>query len=479
MGLRGRSIHGIATACCLLLIPAAAWADKLDELQQAIQAQQKAIDTQQAQMRQMQEELNTLRQERSAQQEEMTRRVVEAEKKAEAAKPSFNAGYKDGFFLKSDDDRFRLNLAGFLQSWFIGEPGDRQQQNTFRIRRSRLLTNGFLFKDFGYQFEYEFAPTGRIEEAWASYKRFPEATLILGQHKPRYSLEELTSSRDLDFAERSIIVRALAPDQQLGLTLEGRLFDNLLYYGAGVYNGCGRIDQCPSAIDNDSHKEVTARLALSPLPQLTLGADADFRSFRKTGKGFATDGGGATANNVFNPTTETGFKLAGAGFPIDGNRIATSGDLVLDLYPFQMKGEYHYATQERNGLGPGGSDLPNLRIQGLYGQVGYWLFGKKPEGLLALARYEYVRTNASTLKSAANSHPPSMLGSWASTGTSTGMPGSGSTTSPPRSILRRIRTGGVGAAVWPMKGSPRCRSGFEAARIIPARECQSSARWKV
>lgn len=399
MSLRGGSVHGIAMACCLLLIPAAAWADKLDELQQAIQAQQKAIDTQQAQMRQLQEEVSRLRQERAAQQEEMTRRVVEAEQKAEAVKASsFNAGYKDGFFLKSDDDRFRLNLSGYIQSWFEVEPGDRKQQNTFLIRRARLSTEGWLFQDVGYKVEIDMNRDDLIEEAWASYKRFPKATLIVGQHKPRYSLEDLTSSRDLDFAERAIIVRALGPDQQLGLTLEGRLFDNRLYYGAGVYNGCGRIGQCPGRFDNDNNKEFTGRVAVTPLPQLTLGVDVDFRTFKKGPNGFATDAGGATVNNTFNPKTETGFKLAGAGFPIDGNRVATSGDLVLDLYPFQVKGEYHYAFQERNRLGTDGSDLPDLHIQGLYGQMGYWLFGKKPEGLLALARYEYVRIDASTLK---------------------------------------------------------------------------------
>jgi len=400
MAYIGRSVPGMLLACCLMLIPVRAWADKLEEIERAVQAQQKVLDLQQAQMRQLQEELGRLRQERTAQQEEMTKRVVEAEKKAEEVKASsLNAGYKDGFFLKSADDRFRLNLTGYFQSWFILEPGDRQQQNTFRIRRSRLITEGHLFNDFGYHFQWEFAPNGRIEEAWASYKRFPEATLRVGQYKPRYSLESLASSRDLDFAERAIIVRALAPDQQLGLTLEGRLFDNLLYYGAGVYNGCGRIDQCPGALDNDNDKEVTGRIAVTPVPQLTLGADVDFRSFRKTSKGTATDGGGATVNNVFNPITETGFKLAGGGFPIEGNRVATSGDFVFDLYPFQAKGEYHYAEQERNRLGTGGTDLPDLHIQGGYGQLGYWLFGKKPEGLLALARYEYVRIDADALKS--------------------------------------------------------------------------------
>ncbi len=401
MGSTKQSVYRVVAACCLLLTAGPAWADKLEDLDRALQTQQKAIEVQQTQIRQLQEEINRLRQERAAQQEEMSRRVLQAEKKAEeAVKLPFNAGYKEGFFLKSDDDRFRINLTGYLQTWFILEAGDRQQQNTFRVRRSRLNINGTLFDDFGYFFEAEFGGTARLEESWASYKRFPEATLIVGQHKPRYSLDNLTSSRDLDFAERAIIVRALAPDQQLGVTLEGRLFNKRLYYGVGLFNGCGRIDQCPGGIDTDNSKEGTGRLAITPIPQLTLAADVDFRTFKRgPSGGFATDGHGATVNNVFNPTTETGFKLAGAGFPINGNRVAASGDFVLDLYPFQLKGEYHNAWQEREGLGPGGTNLPDLRIQGLYGQVGYWIFGKKPEGLLALARYEYFQADADALKS--------------------------------------------------------------------------------
>ena len=404
MGVTKRFVRCTVTACCLLLTPALASADKLEDLEQSLRTQQKAIEAQQAQMRQMQEELTRLRQERAAQQEEMTKRVVDAEKKAEASKLPFNAGYKDGFYLKSDDDRFRLNLTGYIQNWLLLEAGDRQQNNTFRFRRARFTLNGTVFSDFGFQFESEFAGAARMEEWWVSYKRFPEATLIVGQHKPRYSLENLTSSRDLDFAERAIIVRALAPDQQLGITLQGQLFTNMVSYAAGVYNGCGRIDLCPGGLDSDNDKEITGRVTVTPVPYLTVGADVDFRTFKKgPGGNVATDGNGATMNTalnsfVFNPTTETGFKLAGAGFPIKGNRVATSGDLVLDLYPFLLKGEYHYAEQERTGQGAGGTNLPDLRIQGAYAELGYWLFGKKPAGLLALARYEYFRADAEALK---------------------------------------------------------------------------------
>ena len=108
MGLRERLVPGIAVACCLLLAPVGAWADKLTELEQALETQQKSVQ-------QLQQEMQRLRQDRTAQQAETDRRVMEVEKKAaEAAALSLLTGYDPGkgFYLKSADGQFKLNLGG-------------------------------------------------------------------------------------------------------------------------------------------------------------------------------------------------------------------------------------------------------------------------------------------------------------------------------------------------------------------------------
>jgi phosphate-selective porin len=219
----------------------------------------------------------------------------------------------------------------------------------------------------------------------------------------------LTSSRDLDFAERAVISRALSPDQQLGITIDGnlKLATIPFYYGVGIYNGCGRVNQCPSAIDNDGNKEFTGRFTFSPpMPfgTLTIGLNADYRDF------IVRRGNGATdANDVtrlisgihnFNPRGPTGVRLAGNGeggtqngFRINGQRVTGGGDIVFDVYPFVIKGEYAWATQQRHGLGPGGSNLDDLVMQGGYGSIGYWIFGNKKNGLLVNGRYEHVRVD--------------------------------------------------------------------------------------
>ena len=423
-------IRGVVLGSALLLAPVGAWADKLTELEQAFETQQKSLQ-------QLQQEMHRLRQDRTAQQTDIDRRVMEVEKKAaDAAASSLLTGYEGGkgFFLKSADDQFRLNLSGYVQNWMQVE-GAREEEDfpaasltaglkrhdpsTFKMRRARIILSGTIYKDFGFHIEPELVSGGqgtRLEAAFATYTYAPWAKVKVGQFRDMYSLEMATASQDLDFAERAVVVRALAPDLQMGLLISGNLkLANVLpvYYGLGIFNGCGRVDQCP--IDNDGDKEFTGRFAFSPpMPfgNLTIGLNADHRNFNVTEKAgttaTSTDGGATdlvtsrvagTPNHRFNPIGPTGTTLAGNGnglqngFLINGDRNTGGVDFVFDWYPFILKGEYHYALQKRNGLGAGGTDLDELQMQGTYGTIGYWIFGNKRNGLLANTRYEFMRVD--------------------------------------------------------------------------------------
>ncbi|MDE2181083.1 MAG: hypothetical protein KGJ40_09595, partial [candidate division NC10 bacterium] len=436
-------VRGVVLGSALLLAPVGAWADKLTDLEQAFEAQQKSLQ-------QLQQEMHRLRQERSTQQAETDRRVMEVEKKAaEAAASSLLTGYEPGkgFYLKSADGQFKLNLGGYLQTWAQVEgsfqAGDnpsltpaqittargRHNPSTFKERRTRVIFSGTLFNDFNFHIEPElsFGATGpsntntanssgggaRIEAGFIGYTYAPWAKIKVGQFRDMFDMEMAQASQDLDFAERAVISRALAPDLQLGVMVSGNhtLLNIPVYYSAGIFNGCGRIDQCAGGIDNDGDKEFTGRFAFSPpLPwgNLTVGLMADRRTFRiVNGKG-ATEVNGVTAPIIgtsfhsFNPVQATGWKLAGSlggstdGFRINGERITGGGDIVWDFYPFMIKGEYLYATQERDKLGAGGAALDNLIMQGGYGTIGYWVFGNKRGGLQAIGRYEHMRVDDRT-----------------------------------------------------------------------------------
>jgi phosphate-selective porin len=415
-------VRGVVVGSALLLAPMGAWADKLTELEQAFETQQKSLQ-------QLQQEMHRLRQDRTAQQTDIDRRVMEVEKKAaDAAASSLLTGYEGGkgFFLKSADDQFRLNLSGYVQNWMqvegskededfpagsVAAGNARHDASTFKMRRARIILSGTIYKDFGFHIEPELVSGGqgtRLEAAFATYTYAPWAKVKVGQFRDMYSLEMATASQDLDFAERAIVVRALAPDLQMGLLVSGNLkLASVLpvYYGLGIFNGCGRVDQC--AIDNDGDKEFTGRFAFSPpMPfgNLTIGLNADHRNFDIVRGNGARDlvtapVGGASPAHRFNPIGPTGTTLAGNGnglqngFLINGDRNTGGVDFVFDWYPFILKGEYHYALQKRNGLGAGGTDLDELQMQGTYGTIGYWIFGNKRNGLLANTRYEFMRVD--------------------------------------------------------------------------------------
>ncbi|PTL37249.1 hypothetical protein CLG94_00125 [Candidatus Methylomirabilis limnetica] len=417
-------VRGVVLGSALLLAPVGAWADKLTELEQAFETQQKSLQ-------QLQQEMHRLRQDRTAQQDEMSRRVMEVEQKAQAAAASsLLTGYEPGkgFFLKSADDQFRLNLSGYVQNWMqvegskedehfpagsVASGNARHDASTFKMRRARIILSGTIYKDFGFHIEPELVSGGqgtRLEAAFATYTYAPWAKVKVGQFRDMYSLEMATASQDLDFAERAVVVRALAPDLQMGLMVSGNLkLANVLpvYYGLGIFNGCGRVDQC--ATDNDGDKEYTGRFAFSPpmpIGNLTIGLNADHRNFDIVRGNGARDlvtspVGGASTAHRFNPIGPTGVTLAGNGnglqngFLINGDRNTGGVDFVFDWYPFILKGEYHYASQRRNGLGVGGSDLDDLTMQGTYGTIGYWIFGNKRNGLLANTRYEFLRVDDS------------------------------------------------------------------------------------
>ncbi|MDE2180983.1 MAG: hypothetical protein KGJ40_09075, partial [candidate division NC10 bacterium] len=411
-----------------------------------------------------------LRQERSTQQAETDRRVMEVEKKAaEAAASSLLTGYEPGkgFYLKSADGQFKLNLGGYLQTWAQVEGSFRANENpslsstdvsnartrhnpsTFKERRTRVIFSGTLFNDFNFHIEPElsFGATGpsnsasstaganesgggaRIEAGFIGYTYAPWAKIKVGQFRDMFDMEMAQASQDLDFAERAVVSRALAPDLQLGVMVSGNhtLLNIPVYYSAGIFNGCGRIDQCKGGVDNDGDKEFTGRFAFSPpMPwgNLTVGLMADRRTFRVKNLNGATDVNGVTTPVVgtsfhrFNPVQATGWKLGGDGFLgtangflINGERITGGGDIVWEFYPFMIKGEYLYATQERDKLGAGGTALDNLTMQGGYGTIGYWVFGNKRGGLQAIGRYEHMRVDDRTGAfdpAATNEHPMEM-----------------------------------------------------------------------
>ena len=187
----------------------------------------------------------------------------------EIKKTKPTAGWKDGFFLESANGDFKLKLKGYVQAqarWFPNSAGD-TGTTSFFLRRVRPTIEGTVFKYFDYKIMPDFGGTGgtsitpTIQDAYADVKYFPYARFRAGKFKEPVSLERLQSGSDLLFVERSIS-NYLAPNRDVGFMLHGDLFDSILQYQLGLFNGV--VDGGSTDGDANSDKDFAGRVWVQP-----------------------------------------------------------------------------------------------------------------------------------------------------------------------------------------------------------------------
>lgn len=91
----------------------------------------------------------------------------------------------------------------------------------FEVRRARIGVKGKIAKDFKYEAVTNLvggAPT--IDVAYLDWAKYDKANIRFGKFKQPFNLEELTSSNNIDFMERSY-VNQLAPAKKLGMMVSG------------------------------------------------------------------------------------------------------------------------------------------------------------------------------------------------------------------------------------------------------------------
>src|SRR5918996_208854 len=289
--------------------------------------------------------------------------------------PAILAGIEKGKpFLKSADDNFRLELGGRLQADYHGVEGGARTltgsklDSQFLVRRARFEVDGRLYRWIGFKVEADFTEGVSLKDAYLDLRFFPELRFRAGQFKVPFSLEELTSSRFIDFVERSL-VNELAPARDRGVMLYGDLMGGAVSYFLGGFNGTGE-----DTSDNNSDKDLAARLAFAPF------RTSD--SFWLKGLQFAgnitwgNQGEATSAQGRTSARTANRFRFF-APQTTRGERLRYGGDLAWLLGPAALKFEYDVQTNEREGLGAGGSDLDEVTATGWYASAPYVLTGEE------------------------------------------------------------------------------------------------------
>jgi phosphate-selective porin len=120
---------------------------------------------------------------------------------------------------------------------------------------------GVLENDWAYRLYATFLGerNGILQEGWLEYRKYPSFRVRAGQVLEPFSLEAIYSALWTDFLERAVIVNSLSPQEDIGIMVLGKLWDNRFEYGLGDFNGQGRNRE---AVVDD--KDITGRLVFTP-----------------------------------------------------------------------------------------------------------------------------------------------------------------------------------------------------------------------
>jgi Phosphate-selective porin O and P. len=160
---------------------------------------------------------------------------------------SLRIGYKNGFYLKTTDDRFSLKTSLRLQLRYeIDDFEDQDSTSSLTIRRGRIGLKGNLFGNlFNYFVQLDAHSTGKQSQIstlqmidyYTDINVIPIAKIRLGQGRLPSNRQWLTPDSKLQMVDFSIASSEFNLGRQLGVMVHDKYFSKKLEYNLGIYTG--------------------------------------------------------------------------------------------------------------------------------------------------------------------------------------------------------------------------------------------------
>jgi phosphate-selective porin OprO and OprP len=272
---------------------------------------------------------------RKAQEEE------KAAKKAEGAATELTGRYRDGFSWESGDKENAISLNGRIHAdyrTFSEDSTNANSANTFDVRRAYIGASGRVANDWTFEVVADLAQgtnggttfAQALDVAWGNWGAYKGVQLRAGQFKMPMALEELTSSRFIDFQERSYVDQ-YAPAKERGAMIHGSPFTGV-FYGVAASNGTGKNNNETSAITDG--KDVIGRVGANFAEMIgnkdmvlhVAAAMSDGKQAAGAVPSARTEGRGLTF-------------FAGPNPGADYDRKRTAGEVSLAWNMFKIQGE--------------------------------------------------------------------------------------------------------------------------------------------
>jgi phosphate-selective porin OprO/OprP len=225
--------------------------------------------------------------------EEEAQRKEEADAGFEVGKSlEMSATWRHGFEAYTKDRAFRVHIGGRTQIDAVWMNADRQVMfgpggvgpvdDAVAFRRARFLIEGQLWEVISFMCEYDFlnstntvAPNGSLNtintpaptDLWIQVDQLPYLGHVrVGNQKPPIGFEHLTSSRWLNFIERSFgfdaFIGGLDNGFRPGIAAFNTLYDDRVFWSVGLYKN----NQTVFGFNvGDGEWDLTARLTGLPI----------------------------------------------------------------------------------------------------------------------------------------------------------------------------------------------------------------------
>ena len=161
---------------------------------------------------------------------------------------------KDGAFtLESANGRNNISLTGRMHldyrqnnlDLYNTTDNDRDSASAadaWSLRRTRLGVKGTFAQDFKYEIVANLPGTATLDVGFVDYAKFPAMQLRMGKFKQPFGLEQLTSSNNIDFMERSYVDQ-IAPAKKIGAMIYGEPVKGFTYAASTYSMNDTELDQ--------------------------------------------------------------------------------------------------------------------------------------------------------------------------------------------------------------------------------------------
>ena len=279
-------------------------------------------------------------------QKSVEERLADLEKKSGG--DALRAYWKDGLRFESADKKYKFRLGGRIHyDGQFFDPDDETKaavetapttriEDGTELRRVRIETSGEVSERVDWALAVDFGSgSTSLRGAYASVKDLPFGNVRAGQFKEPYGLEQLTSSNNLVFIERSVM-NAFVPAWNAGVML----YDDFASERATWAVGGFRTGTDTSEVSTDDGAWAgTARITGLPY-------------YAEDGKGFVHLGAGYSMRSPTNDTVTFSSKPEANLSPsyVSSGALAVEDVTLTGLEaawvagPFTLSGEYTIAS---------------------------------------------------------------------------------------------------------------------------------------